>query len=82
MINIYCHLIESLNDVVINVAFMEKNSKNIYTTLFNVSDDYCKSQNSGNNNIMTMIERGFNHLMPGVLQQCPINVRISSIQNY
>lgn len=43
--------------------------------MFNITDDYCKSQNTENNNIMTLIEKAFKDFLPGAIQECPLSVR-------
>ena len=45
-----------------------------YSYLFNMTDDYCKNQKSGNKNVLTMLEDSFNLLLPEVLQTCPVKV--------
>lgn len=51
-----------------------KNSKNIYLTWVNETDNYCDFLGKGNMNFIGMAERVLNTNAPGSLQKCPIKV--------
>ena len=74
LVNMYCNLLHDHLEMVANVVFWSKNSKNIYSVLFNSTEDYCKVVDTKHTSMVKMVIDMFDRYLPGAAQKCPVKV--------
>ena len=73
-INVHCNLLQDHPNLSLNIIIWSKNSKNIYSVLFNSTEDYCKVVNIQHTSMVKMVLDIFDHYLPGAAQKCPVKV--------
>ena len=73
-ISMYCNLLQDQPQLDVNFVFWSKNSKNIYSVLFNSTENYCRALNLNQNSMAKILIDMFDNYLPGAAQRCPIKV--------
>ena len=73
-IRVYCNLLQDQPKLRGNLVFWSKNSKNIYSVLFNSTEDYCRVVSIEHTSMVKMLIGMFDYYLPGAAQRCPVKV--------